>query len=88
MIVRILGEGRYDVTDSELPTIEQLDRQLVEALDRGDEDKFGLVLVDLIGEVRRVGTLLPADDLRPSELVVPNDGSTMSEVKALLAEEG
>jgi hypothetical protein len=72
----------------ELPRIEQLDRQLVEALDQGNESRFGAVLVDIIGEVRRAGTLLPADDLRTSELVVPHEGATMSEVKALLAEEG
>ena len=87
MIVRILGEGRFDVPEADLPAIEQLDGQLVDAMERGDEAEFSGTLVDLIGEVRHSGTLLPADDLRTSELVVPHEGSTLKEVQALLAEE-
>ena len=65
MIVRILGEGRYDVPDADMPAIEQLDAQLVDALDRGDEAEFAGTLADLIGQVRHTGTLIAPDDLRP-----------------------
>jgi hypothetical protein len=87
VIIRILGEGRYEVPDSDLPAIEQLDSQLVGALDRSDEGPFAGTLSDLIKEVRRAGKLLPPDDLRASTQVVPHEGSTLSEVKALLAQE-
>jgi hypothetical protein len=87
MIVRILGGGRYDVPQAELAAIEQLDAQLTDALDRDDEAGFESTLSDLIGQVRRAGTLLPADDLQTSGLVVPHEGSTLAEVKGLLAEE-
>jgi PspAA-like protein len=87
MIVRILGEGRYDVPDADLPAIEQLDAQLVDAMERGDEAAFTGTLADLIGEVRHTGKLLAPDDLRTSSLVVPHDGSTLDEVRSLLAEE-
>jgi hypothetical protein len=86
MIVRILGEGRFDVPDADLPAIEQLDAQLVDALERGDEASFADTLADLIGEVRHGGDLLPADDVRTSELVVPHEGSTLAEVRDLLAQ--
>ena len=49
MIVRILGEGRYEVPEADLPAIEQLDAQLADALDRGDEAEFTTSLADLIG---------------------------------------
>ena len=87
MIVRILGEGRYDVPDADLPAIEQLDAQLVDAMDRGDEAAFTGTLADLIGQVRHTGKLVAPDDLRTSSLVVPHDGSTLDEVRSLLAEE-
>ena len=87
MIVRILGEGRYDVPDADLPAIEQLDAQLDDALERGDEAEFTSTLADLIGQVRHTGTLVAPDDLRTSSLVVPHEGSTLAEVRALLAEE-
>jgi hypothetical protein len=87
MIVRILGEGRYDVPDADLPAIEQLDAQLVDAMDRGDEVEFASSLSDLIGQVRHTGTLVSPDDVRTSSQVVPHEGSTLEEVRALLAEE-
>ena len=87
MIVRILGEGRYEVPDADLPAIEQLDAQLADAMDRGDEAAFTGTLADLIGQVRHTGKLLAPDDLRTSSLVVPHDGSTLDEVRSLLAED-
>jgi hypothetical protein len=86
MIVRILGEGRFDVPEADMPAIEQLDAQLTDALDRNDETAFDSALSDLLGQVRHTGTLLPADDLQTSGLVVPHPGSTLSEVKELLTE--
>jgi hypothetical protein len=87
MIVRILGEGRFDVPDADMPAVEQLDAQLTDALDRGDEASFDAALADLVGQVRHTGTRLPADDLQTSGLVVPHEGSSLAEVKGLLAEE-
>jgi hypothetical protein len=86
MIVRILGEGRFDVPEADMPAVEQLDAQLTDALDRNDETAFDSSLLDLLAEVRHTGTLLPADDLQTSGLVVPHPGSTLAEVKELLTE--
>ena len=86
MIVRILGEARYEVPDADLPAIEQLDGVLVDALDRGDDATFSGALADLVGEVRHSGKRLKDDDLATSGLVVPHEGSTLAEVRALLAE--
>lgn len=87
MIIRILGEGRYEVPDADIPAIEQLDAELVDAMERGDGASFSGTLADLIGQVRHTGTLIPADDLRTSELAVPHEGSTLEEVRDLLAGE-
>jgi len=86
MIVRILGEARYDVPDADLPAIEQLDAQLVDAMDREDDAAFASTLADLIGQVRHTGALVAPDDLRPSSLVVPHESATLAEVRSLLAE--
>jgi len=87
MIIRILGEGRFEVPEADLPAIEQLDAQLVDAMERGDEAEFSGTLADLIGEVRHTGKLLPPDDFRTSELAVPHEGSSLKEVQTLLTEE-
>lgn len=88
MIVRILGEGRYEVPDADLPAIEEIDDVLNDAIDRGDEAAFTGALADIVGEVRHSGTPLAHDDDRTSGMVVPHEGSSLAEVKALLAEEG
>ncbi len=87
MIVRILADGRYEVPDADLPAVEQLDAELLDAIERKDEAAFTGALADLVGEVRHTGTRLGHDDVGPSEMVVPHEGSSLAEVAALLAEE-
>jgi hypothetical protein len=87
VIVRILGDGRYQIPDADLPAVEEIDEVLMDALERGDEATFTGALADLIGEVRHSGTRLPLDDVGTSGMVVPHEGSTLAEVKSLLAEE-
>ena len=87
-VVRILGEGLYDVPDADLPAIEQLDAVLVDALDRSDDAAFTGALADLVGEVRHSGTKMAHDELASSALVVPHEGSTLDEVRSLLAGDG
>ena len=86
--MRILGEGRYEVPDPDLPTIERLDAQLVAAMEAADEATFSTTLSELLDEIRRKGALIPPDDVRTSGLAVPHDGSTLVEVRSLLDEEG
>lgn len=88
MIVRILGDGPYELDDAEAPAVARLDEALGAALDSGDEEGLAGSLAQLIAHIRSVGTPVPPDDLRPSELVVPHEGSTLGEVQALLASEG
>jgi len=86
VIVRILGEGRYDMPDACVPDLEKYDDALASALDSGDEQGFTKALDALIDEVRTKGARVPPDDLRTSSRVVPHPGSTIAEVKELLAE--
>lgn len=88
MIVRILGDGRYDVSTGDLSDIERLDEVLMGAIEGADEDAFGKALADLVGAVHKSGTRLDHDDDRTSDMVVPHEGSSLAEVQKLLAEEG
>jgi hypothetical protein len=87
VIVRILGDGRYEVPEADLPAIEHLDEVLMDAVERGDEAAFGGALADLVGAVHHGGRRLDHDDTRTSGMVVPHEGSTLAEVQKLLAEE-
>ncbi len=88
MIVRILGEGQYDVPEADRPGLDGLDAALNAAVEGDDEAAFASALAALVAEVRRVGTELAADAFTASDLVVPFSDATLAETKALLAEPG
>ena len=86
MIVRILGEGQYEVPDELRAKLEGLDDDLVKAVDSGDESTFDAALAAVADEVRRGGALLADDAFPTSELVVPFADATLEETKKLLSE--
>jgi len=88
MIVRILGEGQFDVAEHTIEALNGIDNQLQAAVDTNDEAGFREALRSLLALVREVGERVPDDFLGPSELVLPNADATIEEVRALLGEEG
>jgi hypothetical protein len=88
VIVRILGEGQYEVDDSQRGALDQLDDALMATVDGGDEAGFATALGTLVSEVRRTGTPLDDDAFTPSDLVVPFVDATLEETKGLLAQPG
>lgn len=88
MIVRILGEGQFDVAGEHLDELNLLDSQLQAAADAGDRGAFSAALQALGDAVRRHGARVPADALIVSELVLPAQDASLEEVRSLLAGEG
>jgi len=88
MIVRILGEGQFDVADSELDRLNTLDAALEAAVAAGDEQAFGAALADLLAGVRTMGTAHAADTLDVSDVVLPHEGASLAEVRDLLDDDG
>ena len=87
MIVRVLGEGQYELADDDVERIESLDATLSQALTTGDEDRFARALEALVRELRQRGRPLEPDQLVPSDLAIPPEGSTIAEVRSLLDED-
>ncbi|MDP8959881.1 MAG: hypothetical protein M3N51_12020 [Actinomycetota bacterium] len=88
MIVRILGEGQFDVPDSDLDDLNELDDRLVEAVEAGDHQGFREALGRLLEAVRAHASPHAPDALDPSDLVLPGADSSLEEVRALLSDEG
>jgi len=88
MIVRILGEGQYDVDDEAAADLNRLDTELESAVERGDETAFEAALGGLLTKVRAQGSQLPHDTLAESDLILPHQDSSMAEVRKLLTDEG
>ena len=86
MIVRILGEGQFVVDDVHAALLNSLDSGLERAVEAGDEAGFRSALSSLVSEVRTIGDRLPDDSLEPSDAVVPDESSSLEEVRAMLAD--
>lgn len=87
MIVRILGEGQFEVADTELDALNALDATLEASLD-SDQGAFATALSALLDRVREIGSPLADDALEPSEVVLPYAEATPDEVRGLLADDG
>jgi hypothetical protein len=88
MIVRIMGEGQFDLPDDGLDELNRLDDELTKAVDTGDEAAFATALEALLAGVRTAATELPDDYLGASDLVLPGPDATIQEVREVLGDEG
>lgn len=88
MIVRILGEGQYDVADDQIDELNVLDDRLMSAVESDDEAAFSRALHALLGAVRRPGSPVAENALVASELVLPDADTDLALVRSLLSDEG
>ena len=86
MIVRILGDGQYELPENMESEFEKLDNHLVAHVEDGDEEAFRRELAALVDIVQQ-GSELPHDDFRPSDAVLPSPNASLADVQELLAEE-
>jgi hypothetical protein len=88
VIVRILGEGQYQLDEAEAAQLAPLDLELDGAVDRDDEAAFRTALGTAVRLVRSAGTPLPPGELAASDLILPSLDASIDEVRKLLAEDG
>ncbi|MDK1342913.1 hypothetical protein QNO09_06270 [Streptomyces sp. 378] len=88
MIMRILGEGQYEITEDHLDRLNELDAALQSAADADDDMLFATALSALLDAVRSYGTPLPAETITPSDLVLPDEHTSLTQVRELLSDEG
>ncbi|MBA3782780.1 MAG: hypothetical protein H0X12_13135, partial [Nocardioides sp.] len=63
MIVRILGEGQFDLADVALERLNKLDSAVEAAVESGDEESFRTALDALLDGVRTAGVPHEAESL-------------------------
>lgn len=86
MIVRILGEGQWEVPEDAVAGLNTLDDQVEKAVKAQDQAELTLALSELLDEVRSAGTPVPDDQLADSDLILPDVDSTLADVEGLLAD--
>ena len=88
MIVRILGEGQWEIAEEHLEELNRLDAEVESAVESGDEPTFSNTLAALLNAVRSGGAPLPDDTLHDSDLILPPADASLDEVRHLLDDDG
>ncbi|MGZ4395000.1 MAG: PspA-associated protein PspAA [Gaiellaceae bacterium] len=88
MIVRLMGEGQFEIDDEVAKGLNDLDEQAAEAVEAGDEERLGELLGRMAEAVRTNGTRVPDDDLSASEAMVPPEDLSLDEARRLFEDEG
>lgn len=85
MIIRILGEGQFELADDVLDVLNSHDAKVAAAIEANDEEALATSLEGLLALVRE-GRQLADDELVDSDLIVPDASATLDEVRAILDE--
>jgi len=88
MIIRITTEGQYDLSGSFVDQLNEIDNQLVEAVEAADRRGFDGLLKQMLDVVREHGSPLPEDELVESDLILPTPDTTLEEAQVLFVGEG
>ena len=88
MIVRLMGEGQFEVDDEVAKGLNDLDEKAGEAVERGDEEQLRILLDRMTEAVLTNGSRVPDDDLRGSDAIVPPGDLSLEEAKQLFEGEG
>ena len=86
MIVRILGEGQFQVDADVAAKLTALDTELDAAVQKQDETAFRAALGAAVGLVRDSGTTVPDDTFVTADYILPFSDASVDEVRKLLAD--
>jgi hypothetical protein len=71
VIVRISTESQYVFPEDQADRLNDLDNAVVAAVEAEDEDRFHEAFEDLLALVRAEGSVLGADEIEESDVILP-----------------
>jgi PspAA-like protein len=88
VIVRISGEGQFELPDADLERLNELDNRAVSAVEAGDETGFRELWSQMLELVKTDGKPLDDDELVESQIILPPADVTFDEACAEFTGEG
>jgi chromosome condensin MukBEF complex kleisin-like MukF subunit len=88
VIVRLMGEGQYRVSDDLRERLNELDDLAGAAADAENEEELDGHLDRMWELVRAAGERLPDDELSASDAVIPPSDLTLAETRRLMSPDG
>ena len=88
MIVRIATESQYRLPDEDAGQLNELDNEVVAAVEAGDEDRFHELFEQMLDLVRSEGSVLDDEELVESDVILPPPDTSFVEAAAEFTGEG
>jgi len=86
VIVRILGEGQFQVDGDAATKLAALDSELDAAVQASEEAAFRAALDASVRLIRESGTRVPDDAIVTADFILPFADATLAEVRQLLTD--
>ena len=88
MIVRISGEGQFNLPDGDADRLNELDNRAVSAIEQGDETGFRELWSQMLELVSSDGNALDDDELVESDVILPPRDISFQEAKGEFTGDG
>ncbi|VVB56024.1 Uncharacterised protein [uncultured archaeon] len=88
MIVRLMGEGQYELEKKHVDEVNKIDNNIVKIVKNEDEKVFKTEFKKLSDYVKRNGKKIPDDVIKPSDCIIPPSDLTLDEAKKIFAGDG
>lgn len=88
MIVRILGEGQFNLPGAAIDDLNDIDNRMVEAVEDENREALYSLLHEMQTLVREKGTPLPVEELVESDLILPETDLTLEEAEHIFIGDG
>lgn len=86
MIVRILNEGQFRLSDEAIASLNSFDDAVEQAVNAEDQEALTAVLQAMLADVRARGEAVPDDELADSDLILPDTEATVADVREWLSD--
>lgn len=88
MIVRIMGEGQYRVSEALCCELNEIDNRIVTLVTEGKADEFRKELAKLVSEIKNRGEAVNPEEILESNIIVPPEDLSLEEAKDIFKGEG
>ena len=79
MIVRIATDAQYRLPDHDAARLNELDNEVVKAVEGGDEEAFARLFGEMLELVRTDGEPISDDELVESDVILPPADTSFAE---------
>ena len=88
MIVRILSEGQFNLPGACIDELNEIDNQMVAAVESEDAASFARLLGEMLTLVREKGAPVPVEELVESDFILPETDLTLEEAEHIFIGDG